>query len=472
MTILFTFYYVGEWIIRVAMLCVVSRRRRPDSAMAWLVLVFAVPWIGLLLYLWIGRPRAPERRLRKHMQLEEHWKEVGARFEGHPNIVNPDIPDREATIAMIREMGGGPILGGNTGDLIQDTDEQIERLVADIDAAENHVHLLFYIYVDDATGRRVAAALRRAVERGVTCRLLVDALGSRRMLKGLGRQLQRDGIEVRAALPVNLLRRLERIDLRNHRKLAVIDGRIAHTGSRNLVDAGYGRDDMAWRDLVARLTGPTVLPLQAVFIGDWYMETGELLDGDELLPSPTLTGDIPVQVLPSGPVYYTENYQRLLVSALHRSREHVIITTPYFVPDQPFLQAVETAVLRGVKVEIIVPKRADQIIVGNAQKAYYEYLLDYGAELHLHTDGLLHAKTMLVDERLVLFGTSNFDIRSFALNFELNLIFYGEREGRAMRQVLDTYISQSERLTAEVWAQRSVPAQIGQNIAKLISPLL
>ena len=199
-------------------------------------------------------------------------------------IPKSDLHAQEA-VKLAEKLGYMPILGGNDVELIAETEDFIDKLVADIDAARHHVHLLFYIFADDGTGRRVAEALARAVKRGVKCRVLVDAVGSRPMFKRLARQMIAQGIEVHQALPVGLFRRrMARIDLRNHRKLAVIDGCVGYTGSQNIVDAGYGRKDLAWYDLMVRLTGPILLELQSVFVADWYFETEEILEGGEYFP--------------------------------------------------------------------------------------------------------------------------------------------------------------------------------------------
>ena len=467
-------YFLLEWVIRIVMLFVVTRRRQPNSAMAWLLVIFFLPVPGFVLYLLIGENRLPRRRVGRHARLLEELEAIHCRFEDHPGAVRPELPSEQMSAVILAErLGYMPIVGGNETALMTDTDEVIDRLVADIEAARHHVHLLYYIYANDATGRRVAEALARAAARGVTCRVLVDAVGSRPMLKKLGPWMFEQGIELHAALPVNpFRRRAARLDLRNHRKLAVIDGRLGYTGSQNIVDADYGHKDLAWHDMSVRLVGPIVSQLQAVFVGDWYFETEELLDGDDIFPDPPLLGSIAAQTLPSGPDYPTENYQRMVVAALHIARRHVIITSPYFVPDEAFLQAIEVAVLRGVEVEVILPKRCDQILVGAASRAYYDDLLRLGVKLHLYNDGLLHAKTMSIDDAVALIGSSNFDIRSFALNFEISLLFYGRRVTERLRREQNRYIAASVQLTSEQWETRRASAKILQNIAKLLSPLL
>jgi cardiolipin synthase A/B len=467
-------YYLSEWVIRVVMLFVVPRKRHPNSAMAWLMVIFFLPWPGLILYSMLGQYRLPRRRIEQHGEFLDALQAADKRLAGHPNIMRPELGlhAREA-VRLAEKLGYMPILGGNDAELIARTEDFIDRLAADIDAARHHVHLLFYIFADDGTGNRVADALARAVERGVKCRVLVDAVGSRPMFKRLARRMIEQGIDVRQALPVGLFRRrMARVDLRNHRKLAVIDGRIGYTGSQNIVDAGYGRKDLAWYDLMVRLAGPILLELQSVFAADWYFETEEILEGGEYFPVPPPAGEIAVQTLPSGPTYPTENYQRIVVAALYAAERRVTITSPYFVPDGAFLQAMQTAVLRGVEVELVVPRRCDQKLVGAAGRSYFDDVLEMGVKLYLYDKGLLHAKTMCVDDSIAFIGSSNFDIRSFALNFEINLLFYGPEVAIQLYAQQRRYMADAFLLTAERWEQRPAMNKLFQNIARLLSPLL
>lgn len=469
-------FYISEWLVRLIMLGVVIERHPPRTAMTWLLVIFFLPWPGLVLYLLIGENRLPHRRLVQRKALLKSLEKVRNRFVPHRDVVAAFL-NKEflPTVTLAEKLGYMPIMFGNQARLMAETGKVVDALVEDIDGARQHVHLLFYIISPDQTGQRVIAALERAVARGVRCRLLADAQGSRRFLKKMSKRLERAGIDYYPALPVNLLRAaVSRIDLRNHRKIAVIDSCIAYTGSQNIVDAGYGHKDLQWYDLMVRLTGPVVLELQAVFVGDWFAESNQLLDGADIFHEKSSPADsgAAVQTLPSGPVFPAENYQRLVVSALHAARRSVVITTPYFVPDEVFLEAMETAALQGVEVHLIVPLKSDQILVGNAARAYYERLLEIGVSIHLFSEGLLHAKSMTIDDSLAFLGSSNFDIRSFALNFEINLIFYDTEITQALRQHQNGFRNCSRVLTLTEWQQRPRYQKVMQNIIKLLSPLL
>ena len=472
-------FYISEWIIRLAMLPVVTRKRQPISAMAWLLAIFLVPWLGLLLYALLGQYRLPRKRTKRHARL---YRELGYLGESLAKVSSPlsadarDALDPAARTAvhLAETLGDMPLLAGNDVELISDSAALISRLVADIDAAEHHVHLLYYIFENDQAGGRVLDALTRAVQRGVICRVLVDAVGSKLLLrKKQARAIEAAGIHLHHALPVGLFRRqFARVDLRNHRKVAIIDGSVGYAGSQNLIRPSYGTKGFIWRDLSVRLTGPIVLELQVVFVTDWSFETGEMLDEIQWFPHPALTGDVPIQALPSGPSYPTENYQRLVVDSLYGARQRVTITTPYLVPDEPFLQACQTAVLRGVTVEIILPRRSDKTIINAVSQAYAGQLCEMGVRIHLYEQGLLHAKTMAVDEGIAFIGSSNFDIRSFALDFEINLLCFGSDVTEMLRAQQQAYIADSTELTLKAWHNRPKHTRLIQNISKLFSPLL
>ena len=466
--------YIAEWIVRVVALFVVVRKRRPAAALAWLVVIFFQPWVGVALYLLIGRHRLPRRRTRQYRRLVRRLEHLKKQFDGHPHVVHPELgPQCKTAITLAERYGSMPILDGNSVTLISDTNQVIARLIADIEQAKRHVHMLFFIFRNDDTGRMVTNALKQAAQRGVKCRLLLDAVGSWGALRQIGDDLRKAGVEVFDDLPVGFLRRrASRIDLRNHRKIVVIDGITAYTGSQNIVDDNYGYKNLVWHDLTARLNGPVVQELQTVFMEDWNFRTDQLLDEPGIFPPPEPSGTVPAQVLPSGPNYPVESYQRLVVTVLHSARQRVVITTPYFVPDEPFLQAMQVAAQRDVEVNLILPVKTDHPLIDMAGKAYFEELLGAGVRIFAYEKGLLHAKTMTIDDSIAFIGSSNFDIRSFSLNFEINLLLYGLEATRSLRERQMEYLHNSHALVLSDWKNRSSIKRLGHDIAKLFSPLL
>ena len=466
--------YLGvEWAIRIAMLMVVPFRRSPAAARGWLLIVFFLPVPALILYLLIGRPSYPRwrrRRIAEARQLLSHATEQ-ITHTGH--CCQPVLPENLAPATLLIEhLGQLPVLGGNRVDLLADYDGVIDHLVADIDRAEHHVHLLTYIFADDAIGQRVVDALLRAAARGVACRVLIDALGSRRWAPAVRRKLSAGGVAIARALPVSLLRRRSaRADLRNHRKIAVIDAEIGYIGSQNIVAADFV-PGLVNQELMVRVTGPTVLELQAVFVTDWFLETGQILKAPTLFPHHKADGDVIAQLLPSGPDYPVAGVEPMVVALIHGARRRIVITTPYFIPDDALLQALQTAVLRGIEVQLILSAVADHPLVNLAQQSYYDELLSAGIAIHLFRGGLLHAKYLSVDDSISVIGSSNIDIRSFLLNAEASLIIYDETVAADLRSEQQRTFAACDRLLRAQWNRRSIFKKLAENIARLVSPLL
>jgi cardiolipin synthase A/B len=466
-------YLLSEWMIRLLMLVVVPFRRSPEAAKGWLLFFFFLPWPALLVYVLIGRPGYPRWRRERFARLPVVLKAAVGRIREVTAKERPDLPANLTQAAtLIENLGRFPSLGGNGAELLSDYEGTIRRMVEDIDRATSHVHLLFYIFADDRTGQEVIAALTRAVRRGVTCRVLIDALGSRAWARSVVEGLKAGGVSVRLVLPVGILRRRSaRADLRNHRKIAVIDGEIGYVGSQNIVDADFN-PRVTNQELVVQVRGPAVLELQAVFVADWFLETEQMLDSPALFPEPQPAGEIVAQVLPSGPDYPEAGVERLVEALVHGARKRVVITTPYFIPNEALLHALETAVLRGVDVHLVLSRPVDQILVNLAQKSYYTELLEAGIKIHLYRDRLLHAKHLSVDHRVSLIGSSNIDMRSFTLNAEVSLILFDREFNASLREEQERYFAASDLIVGPEWQRRPLPAKIVENIARLMSPLL
>ncbi len=356
--------------------------------------------------------------------------------------------------------------------MLADYDGTIDRLIADIDAARDHVHLLYYIIGDDDTAERVVDALARAVDRGLVCRVLADSLGSRPAFDRLLPRLHKHGILAEETMRVGLFRRKTgRIDLRNHRKIAVIDGAIGYTGSQNLIDSTF-KPGLDYEELNVRLAGPIALELQAVFAEDWYLETGEILSDHRYFPDPRIAGTIAAQALPSGPGYPRENNQRLIVSLIHAANKRIVITMPYLIPDDALMQALGTAVLRGVEVTLVVPLQMDQILVCLAQRSYYEDMIDSGIRICCYGKAFLHAKHVTIDDSIAWIGSSNLDIRSFALNAEIVVLLYDRGVCARLAEEQARYLREGEFIDPATWRKRPLRRKVAENLARLLSPLL
>jgi cardiolipin synthase len=466
-------FVISEWAIRLVMLAVVPFRRTPAAAKGWLLLIFFEPWIGLSLYALIGRPTMSRWRVQQMARLPQAMAKVRERVLNHPNVFHPElVPGLEWTGYLAERLGNMPSLGGNDAEILVDYNAILARLVAEIDQARNHVHLMYFMFAADTATAPVIAALGRAVGRGVSCRVLVDSVGSRSALPILIPKLSALGIDIKEMLPVSLFgHKRARLDLRNHRKIAIMDGRVAFTGSQNLIASDFVAG-INYEELVLRLTGPAVLELQYIFAADWFLENNEVLDSSDIFPDPEIAGSIPIQALPSGPDFPTQNNQRFIVALIHAARKQIKITTPYFIPDEPVLQALETAVLRGVDVHLVFSEMGYQVIVSYAQRSYYEELLEAGVKIHLYRKNFLHAKFLTIDDSVGLVGTSNMDIRSFALNAEHILVIHDPDMTRRLKLEQQRYIGNCRSLELQQWRQRPFRSRLAEHLARLFSPLL
>ena len=468
----------SEWIIRIVMVAVILRRRfTPSTAMAWLALVMFLPELGLIVYLLLGVNHLGRRRVRSHSHAISQARSRSLPDELSRYAVRPEIdPQQRNMILQAERISGNPIVAGNEVELISNADMLCDQLVADIDAAQHHAHLLYYIFSPDDIGQRIGDALIRARQRGVACRLLADAAGSRALFRSqLYRDFLANGVEVHDMLPASLWRKkLARIDLRNHRKVAVIDGQTAYAGSHNAVNEDYGHKHAGkWVDLSGRFTGPIVAQFQQLFCEDWTFETDQTLhDHGQMFPALKPTGEMAAQLVPTGPNHEGESFRRVLIAALATAQRHIIMTTPYLVLDEPTLLALAMATDRGVKVDLVVPQKSDHPIVAAAGRYYYQTLLEAGVNIHTYTAGMLHAKTITVDDTFALLGSANLDIRSFYLNFEVNVLLYGKQITQHLRFAQQNYLNDCEPILLSAWLKRPMVKQYAEGVASLFSPLL
>jgi cardiolipin synthase len=466
-------YYASEWAVRLVMLVYVPQRRTPAAARTWLLLIFLLPWPGLLLYGVFGRAFLPARRRELQSRVLQFLRhEAKDFFRPYQPLVPLDERSAEAS-RLAEKLGEFPAVRGNRFELLPDYDRSLDRLVADIDGAGHHVHLLYYIFADDVVGRRVEEALSRATARGVECRLLVDAQGSRAFRRTAADRLRAAGIEVCELLRTGVWRRAHaRFDLRNHRKIAVIDGRIGYVGSQNIVRSTF-KPGLEFEELVTRAEGPIVAQLQAILLADRFVETGQR--PNELppyFPKFDTDGGVAAQALPSGPGYPRQNTLQVVTSLVYDARKSVVITTPYFIPDETLLRALVSAALRGVDVRLIVSRDIDQFLVGFAQRSYYDELLSAGVAVHHYRTRFLHAKHLSIDDAVVVIGSSNMDIRSFALNAEAGVLVYDTALAVELKRVQTRQLAESDRLTLEVWRSRPRTRQVAENVARLFDSLL
>lgn len=465
-----------RWPLRLVLIPIILHRHRPTEALAWLVILFFEPFIGLAIYLVVGRVPANQKRIKRRREYTQTFRTEERFAAMRPFIFEPDKVEHhhQDLVNFTEELTSMPIVTGNSARIITSTPRLMKDMAEAVDKAEHHVHLMTFILVNDTTVRPVVDALHRAAERGVKCRVLIDYVGSKDFLKRHTSVLEHPNIELRASIRSGLLRLpIERLDVRNHRKILVIDGALAYVGSHNIVDASYGTKHHGnWHDLTAVLRGPVVLQIQQIFLEDWACE-GPPIDADRtVMPEPATPGRVPMLAVPSGPGDRSDAARQLFIAMINEANDQLTITSPYLVPDEASLLALKLAAKRGVHVRLVVPKRSNHWIVQLAATGYYDELAEAGAEIHLHTPGVIHAKTLTIDEHFAMIGSANFDRRSFELNFELNMFLVGAEVTEKLRKHQLEYINQSTRLDLSAWRRRSRARQLAEQIAKLMGPLL
>jgi cardiolipin synthase A/B len=462
------------------LLGIIPHNRKPSSAMAWLLLVFLIPFLGFAVFLVLGRTEIGRRRHEKQAEVNELIRQRTSTVTAPADHAGTSYVD--SVVTLNRNLGALPASWGNEVALHSDYRESIEAMTAAVDGAQHFVHVQFYITAWDDVTEPFFAALVRATERGVKVRLLFDHLGSRGIpvYKDLLARLEKTKIEWHPMMPIQPLKgRWRRPDLRNHRKILVVDGRVGFAGSQNLIEPGYDKPKnhelgREWVELTTRVEGPVVAELNAVFLTDWYSETDEILDdtmaGFGRAGEPV--GDLTVQVVPSGPGFATENNLRMFTVLLYSAQSRISITSPYFVPDESLLYAVTTAPQRGIDVELFVSEAADQFMVHHAQVSYYEALLKAGVRIYLYpAPYVLHSKHFTIDDDVAVIGSSNMDMRSFVLNYEVSLMLLGPEVVAEMRKVEDSNRAIAKELILEDWLARSRGSAYVDNVMRLTAAL-
>ena len=461
---------------------VLLRRPARGVVLAWLFLAVTLPYVGAAAYFLIGERRIPRSRARRLASTRVDFRQIaGAQLlETAPA---PGAAEDGAATALQRAAASFfdiPAVGGNRMALHSDTLEILRLIAADIDTARRSVLAEFYIWNEGGLTEAVVEALLRAAGRGVRCLVLVDAMGAGRWWKsGQPDRLRAAGVELRAALPVGLLRGLAgRTDLRLHRKIVVIDGQTAWTGSMNMVDPRFFKQEAGvgqWVDAMARIEGPAAAILAAVMISDWVAERGDSLEtvlAATGLALPPAAGTAPVQVISSGPGESGDGLLQIMLALINAARRELVLTTPYFVPEDALVMALRGAAARGVKVTVVVPGKIDSLLVRYASRSFFDEVLELGGEIREFGGGLLHTKSITVDGTMAMFGTANFDMRSLWLNYEVTLLVFDEGFAGAVRALQEDYLRAATPVMHHPWPKRPIGERLLLSVMRLLSPLL
>jgi len=450
--------------------------REPSARLAWVVVIVIVPFVGIVAYLLFGEANIGRHRVARFRRALQQLPPID---ELTADLGPVSIPESyETPFRVSRSISGYAPTGGNRAVLLGGSDAAIDAMVADIDGASEHVHVLFYIWLVDGNGLKMVEALKRAAGRGVACRVMVDDLGSRGLIRSAHwQEMAEAGVRLARALPIGniLLRPFRgRIDMRNHRKIVIVDNEVTYCGSQNCADAAFAVKPRyaPWVDVMMRFEGPVVRQNQHLFASDWMAHVKEDLSPLVSEPVTAFADGFVAQVVGTGATVRYSSMPEVFVSLMNAAKRELVITTPYYVPDEPIQAALCASARRGVATCIVFPKRNDSWIVAAASHSYYRELLEAGVTIYEFEPGLLHAKTLTVDGELTLIGSANIDRRSFELNSENNILFLDAATTAEIRTRQQGFIAQSalvRKSTVEHW---STPRQLWNNTIAMLGPVL
>jgi len=455
-------------------------RKDATSTWAWLMVLLFIPILGFVLYLIFGKPISNRRiftwdtksRLGVKNAVET---QLQALEEGSFIFKNEDIAKYEDLIYMHLRNDDAIFTQDNDIEILTDGERKFDRLIEDLEKAEDHIHLQYYIVRHDELGWRIADVLMKKAKEGVDVRFLIDDLGSRRLKKKYIRSLQQAGVQVEAFFPSRFFPKINlKINYRNHRKLGIIDGKIGYIGGFNIGDEYLGKKKKFgyWRDTHLRMSGSSVQNMQTRFILDWNQASRDDILYDDRYYQTKPSGDIGVQIVSSGPDQDWEQIKNGYIKMIMSAKEYIYIQTPYFIPDESLRDALQIAVLSGVDVKIMIPNKPDHPFVYWATLSKSGDLLHAGADVYIYQNGFLHAKAIIVDGKISSVGTANIDVRSFRLNFEVNAFLYNEEITKELEAAFHEDIKQSTQMTKKLYDKRSIGIRFKEAISRLISPVL
>lgn len=454
----------------------------PTARLAWFIILLFFPYVSVVIYWMFGE-------VNLGASADEHRQDIIQQLhEKHPDALGDNThlashvkPCYHPAFAYAASINGFASTMGNTATLLANATDAKTRMIADFDTAREQIHVLYYIWLNDETGTAVAQALIRAAQRGVACRAMVDGLGSRKLVASeLWQQMRAAGVELAVAMPLtHLIKTLlfSRIDLRNHRKITIIDGKITYCGSQNCADPEFRIKPKyaPWVDIMLRFEGNVVAQNQLLFASDWLVEKPdtplEAFTTHITNIAESETGFV-AQVFGDGPTERLAATPQLFATLLAQAQQRITISTPYFVPDYSVINAICAAAYRGIAVTMIFPKRNDSFIVAATSRSYYRQLLEAGVSIYEYKDGLLHAKTLTVDSSVSLIGSSNMDLRSFDLNYENNILINDKTTTQAIETRQQNYIEHADHVTLASVLGWSIPRRIWYNVVATIGPVL
>lgn len=449
---------------------IITENRNPLKTITWTLILVFLPLVGLIIFYFFGEDGRRQRLISHKMYKRLNRKSI-ERYEKTEPVVVPS--EYAGLVNLIKKLKGSGLYGGNKITFYTNGSEKLEALLDEIAKAEKFIHVQYYIFLDDETGRRVRDALIKKAEQGVKVRLIYDDVGSWKAKRRFFDDMQAYGIEVQPFLKVNIRFLASRVNYRNHRKVVIIDGQVGFVGGMNIADRYVqGINGGIWRDSHLKIEGKAVAALQKAFIVDWYYSRKEFLKSDYFFPTVQPQGDNLMQVLTAGPIGLYKSIHLAFLQAIYNAKKSIYIQTPYFIPTDTLMLAIQTAALRGVDVRLMIPRKSDSTFVQLATQAFLKEVLDAKVKVYFFDAGFLHSKLMIVDDDLIITGSANMDIRSFEHNFEIDLFVYNKDTCDTAKQIFFDDMNHSSLLLSDEWGKRSKMQRFKESVVRLFSPLL
>lgn len=449
---------------------VITENRNPIKTVAWVLAVLFLPVIGIIWYAVFGQDTT-----RKHLISRRMYSKLKKRplDEMETPVEQSYPPEYGNLINLLRRMDYNPLLGGNKVELFTHAIEKFDRLFADIEQADRHIHVEYYVLTDDEIGKRLQEALIRKAREGVEVRIIYDSFGSRKTGKTYFEAFRMAGIEVEPFLKLTLPSLTSRLNYRTHRKIIIIDGEIGYLGGMNIADRYIkGLEWGPWRDTHARIEGKGVQGLQSVFLIDWYFVSQTLITSRNYFPMLENCGDTLMQVVNSGPLSEENELSYGIMQAIYGAERSIFIQTPYFFPPESMTDALQAAAIRGVDVRLMISKRSDVPLVQLASHSFIAHMLQAGVKVYLYRAGFLHSKLMVFDGSLTLIGSANFDTRSFEQNFEVEGFVYDKQVAEQAMGIFAEDQRVCEVVSLREWNRRPVTRRFLESLLRLFAPLL
>ncbi|WP_417383039.1 cardiolipin synthase [Gimesia sp.] len=451
-----------------------KKNRHTISTVAWILTIILLPGLGGIIYLFFGINRVQRRSLSKEKANQSLAPKLPQIVQNQLLSNEEYLPINQSLMRLAQNTSHTVPTFGNHIELLTDTNRTLGLIKQAILNAEHSLHLEYYIWQPDKSGTLLRDLLIEKARSGVEVRFLYDGLGSFGLGKNFFKPMRAAGIKIAPFLPGASIRERWSINLRNHRKIVIVDGKTAFTGGMNIGDEylGLNHDLGFWRDTHLKIEGPETLQLQQVFAEDWFFATGEALTQPEYYPHPDPTGTVTAQTLLSGPEKNADVFLTMMFAAINEARESIVLTTSYFVPPESLTTALESAARRGVHVRLLLSSKSANPATVHAGRSYYDPLLDSGVEIFEYTKGILHSKTLTIDDSWSLVGTPNFDYRSLILNFEVGLAVYDRKFAQRLRESVEQDFLNAAKITHSDWNSRSKFVILKQNLCRLFAPVM